>query len=205
MGRLAEGDRAAAVTLYVTFGAVISGVVRRHLGRFGVRDVGVDDLDGIVLDACFALADCASGWDPSKHVPPWTWAEHRMVKVVSAWIGQYADELDERAYDMPTSVSGRSDEADPLELLMTCDDPRSRLLRDALDCAGVSARDRRLLVETELQTTLGDPSPASTIALEFGMQPAAVRQAVKRSKDRLRQLAAAEARYAPLTDIALLA
>jgi hypothetical protein len=206
MARLAEGDRAAVVTLYVEFGRVLTAVVRRHLGRFGVRDITRDELDGIVLDVCFAIEECAGAWDPSTHVPPWTWAERRVAKVVNRSVGQYADELDDRAFGLPeASRSGGSGEVAPLDLLDARDEPVCRLLRDAFDDARVSARDRQLLLETRLQASLGDPSPATTVGALFDMQPAAVRQAVKRTRDRLRRIADAEARYAPLTDLALLA
>lgn len=205
MARLAEDDRAAVVTLYQDFGCFLVAVVRRHLARFGARDVTRDDLDGLVLDACFAIAECAPAWDPATRVAPWTWAERRIAMVVNRSIGQYADELDDRAFELPARAAGDVDDMTPLDLLDARREPVCRLLRDAFDSAGVSERDRTLLLETRLQASLGDPSPATTVGMLFDMQPAAVRQAVKRAKDRLRGLADAESRYAPLADLALLA
>ena len=173
MARLAEGDKAAVVTLYVEFGRVLAAVVRRHLARFGMRDVTRDDLDGLVMDACFAIADCAGAWD-------------------------------DRAFALPTTrpTSFGDDDVAPLDARR---EPVCRLLREAFDDAQVSERDRKLLLETQLQASLGDPSPATTVGMLFDMQPPAVRQAVKRTKDRLRRIAEAESRYAPLADLALLA
>jgi len=205
MARLARGDRAAVVTLYQDFGRVLAAVVRRHLSSFGTQDVTREDLDGLVLDACFAIADCAPAWDPATSVAPWTWAERRIAALVNRSIGQYADELDDRAFELPAGGAGDVDDTSPLDLLDARREPVCRLLRDAFDSAGVSERDRKLLLETRLQASLGDPSPATTVGMLFDMQPAAVRQAVKRTRDRLRGLADAESRYAPLADLALLA
>jgi hypothetical protein len=205
MERLATGDRAAVVTLYVEFGRVLSGVVRRHLGRLGVHGVVREELDGLVLDACFALEACAPAWQPETGVAPWTWAERRVAGVVSAWVGQHSDGLDDTVLDVPAPVPAAAGELAPLELLGTRDEPMCRLLRDAFVAAGVSTRDQQLLVETRLQASLGDPAPAVTIAPLYGMQPAAVRQAVKRTKDRLRQLSLAQPGFAPLAELRLLA
>lgn len=207
MRRLAGGDRAAIVTLYVEFGTVLAGVVRRHLGRLGVAGVTRDDLDGLVLDACFTLADCARGWDPATGVAPWTWAERRVAALATKFVGIHTDELTPRAVQVlpaPAPAPGTEGEALDLLALSLAGEPLCRLLQDAFDAASVSTRDQRLLLETRLQATLGDRAPADTVAPLFGMQPAAVRQAVKRAKDRLRRLAHDDAAFAPLAELAIL-
>jgi hypothetical protein len=52
---------------------------------------------------------------------------------------------------------------------------------------------------------MGDPSPAITIAAERGMQAAAVRQVVSRTRRRLHDLATVDERFAPLAELALAA
>lgn len=203
MARLAEGDRAAIVTLYVEFGAPISGVLRRHLRRVGVPGIGRDELDGLVIDACFSLAECAGAWDPAAGVAPWTWADRRLGALVAGWVGIHADGLDGVELVMPPSAPAA--EADVVGLFTDLDSPLCRLLADAFDVAHVSVRDRSLLLEVRLQASLGDPSPAHTVAPVHAMRPDAVRQAVKRTRDRLRRLAHDDARFAPLADLALIA
>jgi hypothetical protein len=205
MALLAAGDRAAVVMLYMEFGRTLSGVVRRHLARFGVSGISREELDGLVLDACFAIGDCASAWDPAAGVAPWTWAERRVAGIVSSFVGQHADDLDESVLSLPAPQAQPSQEPRSLETLTAAQDPMCRLLKAAFVDAGVSSRDQQLLLETRLQASLGDPAPASTVAPLYGMTPVAVRQAVKRSKDRLRRLSDADPSYAPLADLALLA
>ena len=48
------------------------------------------------------------------------------------------------------------------------------------------------------------PAGGRTIALAYGMRPDAVRQVVKRTRDRLRALASDDVRFAPLDELALL-
>jgi hypothetical protein len=52
---------------------------------------------------------------------------------------------------------------------------------------------------------MGDPSPAVTVAAERGMQAAAVRQVVSRTRRRLQDLADGDERFAPLAELSLAA
>jgi hypothetical protein len=205
MAGVAERDRAAVVMLYTEFGDVIAGVMRRHLGRLRVTGVDPDELHGLVLDACLELYDCGGAWRPDAGVAPWTWAERRLAGVASSWVGQHADELDDRSTHLPAPRARSGREAEALDVLDGAGDPMCRLLRRAFDDAGVSARDRSLLLEMQLQRSLGDPSPAETVASLHDLSAAAVRQAVKRAKDRLRRLVSTSPHYEPLRDIVLLA
>jgi hypothetical protein len=56
---------------------------------------------------------------------------------------------------------------------------------EALTSASTSERNQRILLAYRLQASLGDRSPAITVGRRFGMTPAAVRQVVKRTSDRL--------------------
>jgi hypothetical protein len=207
MAALAEGDRSATFDLYAEFGGPIRAWVRRLLRRLGVDVVGAAELDGLVIDACLELQGCAGSWDPEGGALPWVWAEKRLLGVVSRWVGQHADSLDEReevVARIVSSVPGRSTEPGAVELLARLDDPTCALLREALEVVA-SVRDREIVLEVGLQRSLGDGSPAVTIGPSVGLRPDAVRQVLRRVRRRLHELAEAEPRYAVLADLALLA
>lgn len=206
---MAEGDRAAIFTLYEEFGATIGAVLRRHIQRMGPERVRPDEVDGLIIDACFELFACASAWDPARGAMPWTWAERRLANLVARAIGIHADELDsDRVADIQEPSSGvaaadDTEEGDVLADLAVMDD-RCELLSQAL-AKVASPRNRAVLLEVKVQSALGDPSPADTVGHRYGMRPDNVRQVVKRTRDRLRRLAAEDQRFAPLADLALLA
>jgi hypothetical protein len=209
MGQMAAGDPSGAFTLYEEFGATISMALRGHLARSGVRAVAHDDLDGLVIEACLELYGCAAAWDPTGGALPWVWAERRLAGIVRSFVGQHADELDaERVAGAGALVEhrGPAAEADTLTVLdrLAGREPVCHLLREALGTVG-SERDRAILLEIGVQAGLGDRSPAVTVASMFGMRPDAVRQVVRRMRIRLRRLASDDDRYAPLTELALLA
>ena len=208
MAAMAAGDRGATFDLYAEFGGPIGATVRRLLRRLGVESVPREELDGLVIDACLELQGCAESWDPEGGAVPWVWAERRLLAVVSRWVGQHADSIDDRheVIDLVMTSSGAAPavEPSPLELLARLDDPTCRLLREALATIA-SVRDQSILLEVGLQRSLGDTSPAVTIGPHVGLRPDAVRQVLRRLRQRLSALAAAEPRYAPLVDLELLA
>lgn len=207
MARMADGDRAALFTFYREFGKPVAAAMRRQLGRMGVEHVERDDLDGLVIDGCMAIAGCASGWSADGGALPWVWAERRLAVVASSFVGQHADELDEtyaRTVAAPETVTAL--EGDELELLhlIAAQSSEAALLAEALELV-TTPRNRAILLGYGLQVSLGDPSPSITVANQHGLEPANVRQVVKRTKDRLRDLASRESRFGPLADLALLA
>ena len=132
-------------------------------------------------------------------------AAHRQL--VDRTLGQHADPLDVDRLDevlppLPTGPSGAEPEV--LDLLRTVAGWRAEcaLLADALGSVATE-RDRRVFLEVGLQASLGDRSPAVTVGALLGMQPDAVRQQHRRVRQRLQRLAASEARFAPLADLAL--
>lgn len=206
MAAMAAGDRGATFDLYAEFGGPIRATVRRLLRRLGLDSVPQEDLDGLVIDTCLELQGCADAWEPDGGALPWVWAERRLLAVVSRWVGQHADALDDRNEVVERMVApgtGASSEPSALELLGRLDDPTCRLLREALESVA-SVRDRTILLEVGLQRSLGDASPAVTIGPHVGLRPDAVRQVLRRVRQRLSALAATEPRYAPLVDLALL-
>ena len=79
------------------------------------------------------------------------------------------------------------------------------LLAEALDRGGVSTRDRELLLEYAYEKHSGHTAPATAVAPLFDMREVSVRQAARRTRERLLRLAASEERFAPLADLPLLA
>ena len=75
--------------------AARSGRGRAHLAELGVHDVERDEVDDLVLDVCLMLADVAAAWRADGGASPWQWAWHRVRGVVSGWVGQHADTLDD--------------------------------------------------------------------------------------------------------------
>jgi hypothetical protein len=210
MARLATGDRAAVFTLYELFGRNIAASLRRQLHGLGVTDIERDELDGLVIDGCLAIAGCAAGWEPDGGALPWTWAERRLMRVASAWVGVHHDSFDAERHDRPIAepaeVGGHCDGPAELHLLgeLAIRNPRCALLLEALELVA-SARDRAVVLELRAQSVDGDPSPAATIGNRHGLSPAAVRQVASRVRQRLRDLALEDDRFAGIADLPLVA
>jgi DNA-directed RNA polymerase specialized sigma24 family protein len=207
MAAMAAGDRGATFDLYAEFGGPIRATVRRLLRRLGVDAAPAEDLDGLVIDACLELQTCAEAWDPEGGAKPWVWAERRLLSVVSRWVGQHADTLEDRGEVIERMVAtgaGASSEPSAVEVLDRLDHPVCLLLREALEAVATD-RDRLILLEVGLQRSLGDASPAVTVGPFVGLRPDAVRQVLRRVRQRVSALAVREPRFEPLVDLALLA
>ncbi|MBW3651815.1 MAG: hypothetical protein KY458_14715 [Actinobacteria bacterium] len=208
MAAMAAGDPAAVFWLYAEFGGHVGAAMRRELRRLGVERVAPEELDGMVIDACFELFDCAAAWDPTGGALPWTWAGRRLRRVASAWVGQHADELDVERFDAGADARGPTLVDDEAEL-----DVLSRLAERHAGCALVldalehvaTRRDRAIVLEVRVQMASGDPSPALTVARRHGLTPEVVRQVVCRVRARLNRLAACDDRFASLADVPLVA
>jgi hypothetical protein len=209
MRDLAAGDGAAAVRLYVEFGGRIAPMIRRRLTELGVYRPAPDEVNGLVIDACFEIQDCASGWDPARGALPWTWAARRINAKVAKWVGIYTDPLDEGFADWAeerTPGAAHDDDGAASDLLdrLAGSHAAARVLREAFTAARVSDRDRRISLEYALQRHLGDASPASTVGQMFGVRPDHARQIVKRARDRVARVVAQDGRFAELRDLPLL-
>jgi hypothetical protein len=206
MTRMAAGDRAAVFTLYGDFGLHLAAQLRRELARMGVEHVDPAELDGLVIDGCLSLFDCAASWDAGGGALPWTWAARRLAHLAARWVGQHADRFDPARHDGSAeshAVERDGEELEVLGRLAGCHD-RCALVEEAL-ARVATARDRAILLELRVQEVEGDPSPANTVAARHGLKPEAVRQVTCRVRARLRRLASAEARYAAIACIPLVA
>jgi hypothetical protein len=206
MTRLAEGDGTAAVNLAIEFSTSIGSAVRAHLADLGVHDADREEVDDLVLDVCLMLGDIAGSWRADGGATPWQWAWHRVRGVVSGWVGQHADPLDEVLVDREAPPAPPGDEEDLMAVFdrLAAVLPAVALVRDGLATVA-SARDQAILLEVGVQAVLGDPSPAVTVAVDRGMSPDAVRQALSRTRRRLRHLAEDDERFAALADLAIAA
>jgi hypothetical protein len=210
MRRLAEGDDAAAVTLYERYGGPIAAAVQRVAGRRR-RRLDRDELDGAVLEVCFELGSVAAGWSPDGGALPWVWARHRVANVVDRMLGQWSEPLDEaqlaRLECDPPAVGPATAGGSMLDALarLVPNLDSARLLAEALDHEGISARDRELWLEYAFEKQSGNASPAATVAPVVGMKEGSVRQAARRARVRLLRLAAHDERFASLADLPLLA
>jgi hypothetical protein len=206
MERLAAGERGAACALALEFSGPIGAAVRSHLADLGVHDVERDELDSLVIDVCIMLADVAASWRADGGASPWQWAYHRVRTVVSGWVGQHADPLDETLMERAAPAEAAGAEPDLMAVLerLAAEWPAVALVREGLAVVA-NPRDGAILLEVGVQAVMGDPSPAVTVATIHGLSPEAVRQVVSRTRRRLRGLAADDQRFAPLADLPLAA
>jgi hypothetical protein len=212
MARLASGDPAAVITLYDRFGGRIAAAVWRLLDERNMR-LGKCEVEGIVFDCCDEIGRLAPAWSPEGGALPWVWARMRLQNVVDRAVGQRTDSIDdlppgrlEQALaDQPPPA--RHDDV-PLGAVvehLAPDHTGLRLVLDAFRRAGISTRDRDVLLHHADERCTGNASPAVTLAEVFGMSTVNIRQVVRRTKQKLRALAAADPQFAFLRDLPFLA
>ena len=198
MARLAAGDLAFVFVLATAWRRPIERLVRTLLRETGRADLARtrDEVDGLVIDACFVIADRAGGWRPGG-AAPWLWARLAIRADVARSIGHRCVELDDRGHDHD---EGRRHERDherdegpsaPVEAVdydeLVARDPRFASFDDVLrECT--SDRDRRIVVEYLQQQSAGDPSPSHTVGQMFGLTPATVRQVCSRALRKVRRV-----------------
>jgi hypothetical protein len=211
MERIVAGDQAAIFTLYLEFGGHVAALMRRQLKHLTADHAADEDVEAMVIDACLALADVAGGWRPEGGALPWNWAIARLRPIATQWVGQYSDEIDTVLDDElagselvdPNHGTLHANDVELLTELASCHEGCALVL-EALERVA-SERDRAIVLELRVQSANGDAAPAVTIANRHGLSAAAVRQVACRVRSRLRQLAADEARFASLADLALVA
>jgi hypothetical protein len=211
MARMADGDDAAAITLFREFGPAIRPSVAAVARRLHASHLTPEDLDAMVLDVCLDLLKRAGSWDPNGGALPWVWAERRVLRIVSDFVGQYGSSFDE------TFPPGHEPEGggvpfpdldvgeDEALALLARKIPSVALFAEALEAVTDRERNRQVLLLYELQRSAGDPSPALTVGQVHGMKPAAVRKCVERTKKALVALALSEVRFAAIAALPILA
>jgi hypothetical protein len=184
MARLAAGDLAYVVTLAQGWYRPIASLVRRLLREMGRPDLArqPDEVDGLVIDACFAIAARAGGWRPGN-ASPWHWARRAIRAELARVIGHRCTELDEHVGDRrePVAIDGVD-----YDVLVVAD-PRFASFDEVLRSC-TSERDRRIVVEYLQQQAAGDPSPSHTVGRMFALAPATVRQVHSRAMRKVRSV-----------------
>ena len=188
MRRIVAGDPAAVVTFMDRFGHRVRFVVRRILedmGRLDVRD-DIDELHGLVTDACLVVTDRAAGWSPDGALP-WTWAYLAIRAKVGQVVGHRVVELEESLmddHDTGPPVTVLDELASHGFIRLACRDPYVRLLIDSLRTVS-STRDYEVVLDYVVQKSNGDPSPSQTVATMYDISSANVRQIFSRIRRRL--------------------
>lgn len=204
MERLAKGDPAALFSLVEEHRGALVKVVRSIAANRGAR-LGAEQVDELVVDAALAIRDVAGAWKPDG-APPWFYARGRIASAVDRVVGQWADQFEPERIDVELPPAAQGTEPGSFEVLagLAETDPTVALLVDGL-AQVATPRDQMVFVEHGLQVALGDPSPAVTVAHQFGMNPASVRQQTRRIRLRLRTLAETDPRYGDLAALPLVA
>jgi len=189
MAALAAGDRAMVFALVEEFGTELAAQVRR-VARDHNRSLTSEELNDLVMDSAFVLADVASAWKPDGGALPWTWARGRVRAVVFAEIfGPYpidpADLAVEEDPEVSSPVRVTTTEPDWSGVFSDLASKDRRVAELARALEGVSARNREVFIQFRLQKQ-SDPSPANTVGEMFGLTSDNVRQIVKRVRNRLR-------------------
>jgi len=189
MRGMAERDSGALFKFVDEFRSELTSTVRSILGSVGRSDVGASqsDVDFLVLSAALVLYDRAPRWQPGG-APPWLWANRAIRAEIVTWLGHprvefVAEWHAPRATQSMVCVSDVN-----FDVLADSCREVADWLADVKQVA--NERDQRIHIEYQTQKSLGDPSPANTVAAEFGLQPANIRQIDARVRRRLAERSA---------------
>lgn len=201
MRAMAAGDRAAVFTVLEEFGGELAAAVRRAATHLRV-ELSAQDVRDLAMDLAVVIYDLSASWDPAGGALPWVWAERRVGALVTAFVGQHADELDEAAMARIPEVEPASSGLDEAEVLaaLAALSPACRLFVDALERVA-SPRNFSVVLSFRLQRVMGDPSPAVTVGHQYDLRPDAVRQIVHRARAALRRLAHSDPKFDGLRDL----
>ncbi len=201
MAAMAGGDGRAVFALVDEFGDGLRSGVRGQLRAYGRADLlrDPDEVAHLVLTAAFEIHDRAASWQPAG-APPWVWAASAIRAAIALEIGHPCADVDPDRLLEADAVDLVADQVDDVDLdALAGREPRFDLFRRAVQ-ASTTHRDQAVVEQYLVQQALGDPSPSHTVAAEFELNPACVRQVVARARRRVRALQAADERYRDLSD-----
>ena len=182
MAAIAAGDPTFVFTLIERFGHRVQWVVRHHLRDMGRHDLlaDADEMRGLTLDACFAIADRAGAWRAGVRFPACgpTWPSEPSCTPVPATAASSST----RSLRPARARTPRRHRAAVPDA--RGDRPPDAGLRPGA-APGGQRPDYGVFVEHLVQQELGDPSPAHSVAELFELSPANVRQIVCRTRRRL--------------------
>lgn len=206
MSAMAIGDAAALFPFIELFGDSLAASVKFILRRIGRPEAArrQDDLDYLVQTAALVIFDRAKSWDPDRGALPWVWANRAIQAAIVKSLGQPSLERP----DIEVSAEDQAPSAHP-ESDIDWYDLADRhgmvdVLLGALDHVATH-RDSQVHLEYLAQRSLGDPSPANTVAAMFDLSPANVRQIDRRVRIKLGRLAVDDQSYAALRSLDWLA
>lgn len=207
MMRIAAGDHAAIFDLFDDYRVRLRATVRRHLRACGVDAPDPDDVDGLALEACLELASVATAWRPDGAMP-WIWAGSRVRAVVVRHVGIHADSTDDRPTLVASIEAPRAAACteSPLDEQFRALAARCEIVRlfDAARCrAGLTDDELWAYLRYRMQKAQGDPSPAHTVAPEYGVTPQTMRKRMSRATRRLQTVIERDPEYAALTEYVL--
>ena len=194
MAAMALGDLAALWTFHETFESKLRAVVLADVRSMHRDDVArdADRVASLTADAATVIFERASGWKPGGAMP-WNWAGRAIRSMIAAEIGHRL--VTQRRHAM---VVGRAAVASDADLTA-----RSSLAAEFEPfgeawCAVGSHRDQEAAWLFRVQKETGDPSPAHTVANEFGISPANARKIHQRHFDRVNEVIWNDERFEPL-------
>lgn len=183
MTRLAGGEQQAMWDLHALAEQPLARIVRVEARRIDFR-LSDDDVLDITLDAAIELGRLAHAWHPDG-AAPWVWARWRIIGLVHAHIGTFADPLDEQHLDleMPAVPLPVEDVRGVLRTLAV-HHPVAQQLELRLS-EHASDRDADIWLEVQMERAGGNRSPAVTVAAVHDMRPDAVRKVMQRVAERI--------------------
>ena len=193
---MAARDPHAVFAFVDELGDRLRSGVRAQLRSYGRADLlrDPDELEHLVLTAAFEIHDRAASWQPDGAMP-WVWAAAAIRAAIAREIGHACVDVDPDRLVEAAGVDAVVDLAAEVDLdALAGREPRFDLFRRAVKLS-TTRRDQAVVEQYLVQQALGDPSPSHTVAAEFELTPACVRQVVARARRRVRALKAADERY----------
>ncbi len=183
MARLAAGDGDALWDLHAMAAPALTRILRGEARRIDVR-IDDEDLFDLTIDAAIDLAKYGRAWKADGALP-WVWAHRRIVALVHTYIGTFARPLDETHLYIEAPLPAPH-LAPPRQVLREAAErhPSARRLEEQLT-AVANDRAAAIWLGVLIEKAGGNRAPSVTIALDHGMQPAAVRKVVQRVTGRL--------------------
>ena len=201
MAAMADGDTSAIWTFHELYQPRLRGVVLSNLRSMYRPDVAADDdrVMELTAEAAIVIFHRAGGWKPGG-ARPWSWANRAIRSMIAAEIGHrsvelgHDDSLDGEAGVALVSTGGDTDLT--IDALVELDSTLGTFVEAYRSVS--SDRDQDAAWLFRVQKVNGDPSPAHTVADEFGITPDHARQIHKRHFTRVHDLVWNDDRFAAI-------
>ncbi len=183
MTRMAEGDGTAFGEFRLEYADRLERLADHVARQYGTVWSSVE-LASVATQLALELQRSASGWRADGGSLPWVWAKRRMVSIVRAELvaANVTDILVDQAEPERRDVAADDDVLEVARRIDT-DDPERASVMARLE--ELKERDRRVFLEFSMQQAQGDPSPSHTVAEMLELQPANVRQIVRRVRQKV--------------------